>query len=166
MSIRVHITTAGLDKLGARMNNAANFLGRNGVRNVLRDAGALWVRAAKATIDSFAPGSVADLAASTKIQKQAEVGFIYPILRRTSEMYNSMGVTVLAPAGGNGWQIRLDMRGMRREGISNKTLAMLHATGSGNLPARDFFKRPAGFSRIIFDAVRSALRIRGRNPET
>lgn len=152
MSIQVHITGGGLKRLHTKLENQINFLGSGAVRSVLKEAADDLVSGIKDNIDSFTPGAVADLAPSTKKQKMRKFGRIYPVLKATGEMMESM-YSYVRKKGVAGWAI-----GIRFKGIRNKEVAQHHIDGGPNLPRRDFMKLPRGFSAGIIAQIRAGLR--------
>lgn len=154
--INVKIRTAGQEKLAEKVSKRANFLGTEAMADICRVTAADVVTQFKHTIESFTPGRVPDLAESTKKEKQKAVGFIYPILKRTSELINSMMPFIRTPTGGKGWIIGVKFVG-DHGGITNARLAEIHIEGEGNVPARDFTKVPASIKQGLFRRIRSAL---------
>lgn len=155
--MKATITTSGIEKLRLRTSRRVNFLGREGIRSVLSASGDEMIAAFKKNIESFTPGTVADLKESTKKQKQAKVGFVYPILKRTMQMMNSMYVRVYAPAGGRGWTVKLGFAGSQG-GTLNSTIADAHIRGLGRLPKRDFTNVPRNVVSNIYRRIRAGLR--------
>ncbi len=152
--INVGITGGGIQRLKAKVEKNVNFLGTEGMRRVIRERGDAAIQAFKNNIESFSPGGVPDLKEKTKKQKQREVGFVYPILKRTGAMMQSM-YTYVRKAGVVGWVVEVRFRG-----TENKVKAIAHITGGGTVPVRDFMKLPRGFSASVFAAIRAGLKRR------
>lgn len=155
--MKVTITGRGLEKLGAKVTRRANFLGTGGMLNVLHQAADDLLDVYKNQIRAFTPGSVPDLAESTKKSKRRQVGFIYPILIRTQQLLNSMYMRVRKPSGGKGWGIQLGFAGSQN-GTANSRIAEIHITGEGNMPERDFTKVPKAWRQDLIRRIRDALR--------
>lgn len=150
MTIRVTIRSAGSERLLQRINNAANFLRTAGMRRVLNSYSGDVVKQFKQNIDEMTPGNVQDLKESTKKQKQAKYGRVYPILRATDLLYNGMKASVANTS--DGWVIRITYPGDRGR------VAQVHQDGEGNMPQRDFAKIPTALRRKLWADVRAALR--------
>ena len=140
MTTSVTVTTGGLERLRAKVNARLNFLGRGGIREVLERNAQDLKQQYRRKVESFVPGEVPDLKDATKKQKMREVGFIYPILRRTGEMLASMAVKVVPPQEGHGWRIQVTFRGTHTGGTRNQVIANAHINGEGRNPVRDFTK--------------------------
>lgn len=155
--IRVNVKAPGLTKLAAKASRAANLLGGTGLRQVLQDAGEDLVKEFQENIEAMTPGRVPDLKPETKKRKMKEVGFIYPILKRTASMYNSMKIRVLAPTG-QGWTLQLMMPGSDSKGNPNRDKAQGHLTGAGHLPKRDFTTISRKWRDNLLEQIRAARR--------
>lgn len=149
-------TTGGLERLAARVTNRANFLGSARMRSVVQLAGDDLVRVYRQHIDTFNPGDVPDLAESTKKQKAKQVGFVYPILKRTFDFYNRMRAIITAPSGGSGWRIQIDFPGTKGS-ITNNRLAEIFIRGEGRQPRRDFTQIPNAWKNRLFARLRNAF---------
>lgn len=152
------ITVNGIERLRLKAQARADVLKGSEMRAILNKAGDDLVEAYKNKIQSFNPGSVTDLAESTKKQKMRKVGFVYPILMRTSQMMNSMFVTVRAPRSG-GWILALGFKGSQGR-ATNAQIADAHINGTSRVPKRDFTKIPAAWRDSLFRRIRDAIRKR------
>lgn len=150
-------TTGGLERLAARITMRANFLGSARMRSmVVQPAADDLLKVYRQKIDSFNPGEVPDLAESTKKQKAKQVGFVYPILKRTLDFYNRMRAIITAPSGGSGWRIQIDFPGSKGS-ITNNRLAEIFIRGEGKQPKRDFTQIPNAWKSRLFTRLRNAL---------
>lgn len=154
---RLQINTVGLKRLEARVTRAANFLGSVGLAKELKDAGRELIEDIKQTVKGFTPGNVPDLKPATKIQKQKQVGFVYPILERTRELMRSMYVTV-RPANGFKFGFRVSFRGTHAGGSRNEVIARAHTEGTSRLPKRDFLKPTDKWRQALLARISKALK--------
>lgn len=150
MSVRV--TTNGLNRLRAKVSRAANFLGKGGINATLNHHGALLVESYRAKVQTFMPGPVEDLKEATKRSKMKGGFAVYPILKRTGDMLNSMYHTI-RNAGGV-WSIAIGFRGVDRTGASNEVKALAHMEGTDVLPQRDFTQVPKGWLKKLSAEIR------------
>lgn len=151
----MRVTTLGLDRLHARITRRANFLSGIGLKDILRAAGDDLLKEFKKNIATFTPGPVRDLKPATKVQKQRQVGFIYPILHRTGDLIRSMHIRVVAVRG---LTLRLEFWGAHSGGTLNSKIAEVHITGQGVMPVRDFTKIPPSWVAKLKRNIREALR--------
>ena len=133
----LRVTTVGLERLEAKVTRRVNFLGGPGMRAVFQEAARELLIEYKTQVETFTPGPVRDLKPATKVRKQREVGFIYPILRRTGDMLQSMVAKVHYTSA---WAIRVTFPGVNRKGTRNQVVAKAHIEGTARLPVRDFTK--------------------------
>lgn len=155
--IRVQIQTAGITKLAAKADRRLNFLGSGAVRAILQQSAGELVEAFQENIEAMTPGRVPDLKDSTKKKKLKKYGSVYPILKATHSMFNSMTAQVFAPRG-NGWVIRVAFPGSDVDGGSNADKAKAHIEGTATLPKRDFTTIPRKWRTLLFQRIRAALR--------
>lgn len=156
--MKVSVTTSGLERLEEKITRRANFIGTNGVRDILRQSAKELEEHYKETIKSFTPGTVQDLKESTKKQKMRKHGRIYPILVGFGDLINSIKALVFKPVRGSGWGIRLMFQGANRQGVMNARVAEAHIEGQGNLPKRDFTKVPGWWRQKVLSRISQALR--------
>lgn len=138
--MKIHVDTGGGERLRAKINRRINFLGRGGIREVLEENAEELIKLYRRKVESWVPGEVPDLKEATKKEKRRQVGFVYPILKRTGELLDSATAKVLPPAGGRGWRIAVTFPGRHAGGVLNEVIAMAHINGEGNNPVRDFTK--------------------------
>lgn len=153
--MRVTVTTAGLDRLRAKVHKALHFLGEDGMRAVLKEEGKQLVEMYKRTIASYTPGPVQDITQETKRRKARDGFAVYPILRASGDMMNSM-YHVVRHAGG-AWVLALGFRGTDRRGTPNAEKAKGHIEGTAHLPRRDFTVIPKGWSKHLTSQLRRKL---------
>lgn len=146
--IKITIESAGSKRLIERINRAANFLGTAEMRRILNSHSEKVVKQFKANIDKMTPGSVPDLKKATKDRKLKKYGRVYPILRATNKMYNSMKGA--AAHLRSGWAIQVRFAGDRGK------VAAAHQDGDG-VPRRDFTKIPASLRHELWDRIHDAL---------
>lgn len=157
--MKVTITTTGIRSLKRKVDKRIEFIRGPALRQLVLEMGADVIEAYNRKVMTFTPGRVRDLRPATKEQKQREVGYIYPILRRTGQMMNSIYTRVKARS----WRdpryvIRLGFKGRHSGGIENSELARIHTLGLGNNPKRDFTALPKALTRRWTARILAALR--------
>jgi len=141
----VHINTAGFQRLQQKVTDRIERLrGHTLRRHVVKMADEI-IHEYNRTIDNFTPGTVKDLSPKYKVQKAQEFGHVYPILKASGAMAASMYHEVKVRSRGAIYSIKIRFRGNNGK-ITNRRLAMIHITGEGKMPARDFTKLPPGFA--------------------
>lgn len=154
--INIKSQVVGLERFARKASNRANFLGADGMEDILDKAGADLVERYKKKIESFTPGSVPDLAESTKKQKARLGVSVYPILKRFGTLMDSMFYKVRRPMGGRGWIVAIGFAGSQN-GVANARIAQIHIEGQGRNPIRDFTKIPREWGREVFKSIREGL---------
>lgn len=155
--MNVSIQTAGLLRLAAKVDRRVYALSSTVMRQVLQEAGADLVREFQGNINAMTPGKVPDLKEATKKRKMKEVGFVYPILKRSGSMYNSMEATVVNSRV-NGWTIQIKFSGQDPKGGVNRLKAKAHIEGQGHLPERDFTSISRRWKTGLFQRIRDRMR--------
>lgn len=154
--MKVTVTTAGIEKLTARVSRVANFLRGGGMKAVMAEHGSLLIRQFQSNILSQTPGRVADLKDSYKERKLKKYGLVYPILYASGGLFNSMGM-VVGRGKAREWTLSLVFKG-RNRGVPRQVIGEAHLKGTATLPKRDFARVPRGFSSRVFESIRRELR--------
>lgn len=155
--MNVTIQTVGLKRLAAKVDKRIYILSSTAMRQVLQEAGVDLVREFQSNIDAMTPGKVPDLKESTKKRKMKEVGFIYPILKRSGSMYDNMETKVVNSRT-HGWTIQLRFAGQDPKGGVNRVKAEAHVAGRGHLPIRDFTTISRRWKTSLFQRIRDRMR--------
>lgn len=138
------LTTTGIRALQLKVATKLTMMGGPVLANSVRMVGDNIVAQFRRNIDSFTPGSVEDLTPKYKKVKLKKYNKVYPILRATDQLYNSIYRRVAKTK--TGYKIFIGFTGNRSGKISNSRLAEIHANGMGNNSERDFMFIPRGFA--------------------
>lgn len=151
----VRVTTSGAERMRTKAQKRLSNLQGGAVNKALNASGRDLIALYRARIESFIPGTVPDLKEQTKKTKQKQVGFVYPILRRTGQlvasMYHRVSMTESVAT------IRVGFRGRRAGGTLNSVIAGAHLDGTATLPKRDFTRVTSEWRRSIMARLRKAI---------
>lgn len=152
--MKVEVNISGIRRIADKYTRRVNLMGGDAIRVLLKEQGAAYAAAMRANIASFTPGRVRDLTPAYKAQKQKKYGHVYPILHASGALVASITYRVMRRAQG-AWAIEILFIGDHGDGLSNKDLAGIHASGKGHMPRRDFTAIPANVRSAGQKAVKA-----------
>ena len=157
---KVNIDLHGIKNLQKKVSKRINFLGGDGIRKVLSTLGKELVKDLNKQVEGFKPGRLKDLTPKYKEAKQKKHGRIYPIMRASGFMIDSMYSRVVRGTLRRAiWTIRVGFKGRHPDAkMPTWKLAEIHVKGKGANPVRDFLRPKKRMAKRAATLIRQGLR--------